>query len=108
MLWTQKHPRASTEHLGFIPSFIKETDPRPAAEQFADHYAFGGGWMPFKGFTMLPNGNMQYGDPSEEDADPPTLLLWESFLRDETIRVYDSAWVAIVQPDGSFSVSRMD
>jgi hypothetical protein len=29
-------------------------------------------------------------------------------LRDEKVSLYPHAWVAIVQPDGSFEVSRLD
>jgi hypothetical protein len=29
-------------------------------------------------------------------------------LRDEEIRFYDYSWLAIVQPDGSFEVARVD
>jgi len=94
--------------LGYIPQMLSEADPRPAKEQLDEGYRHGGGWQPFPrhiggtGFAMLPSGNMQYPD------DPETQLLAETRLRDETIRVYLHAWVAIVQPDGSFEVARMD
>ena len=98
-----KHPRASYEdHLGFIPQMLSESNPAPAAEQFNNMYQHGGGWQPFRGFTMMPNGNLQYPE------DPATQLLFEGKMRDEIIRVYEHACVAIVQPDGSFEVSRMD
>lgn len=103
--FTLKDPRVD---LGYIPDMLWPSDPRPASEQINERYSYGGGWMPMKGWKMLPDGNLQYGDPSKEDADPPTILLAEGKLRDETIRFYTSAWVAIVQPDGSFEVSRMD
>ena len=101
MMWEQKHRSATPEMLGFIPSFLNEDDPRPAREQFNTNYV--SGWTPFKGnFEMLPNGNLRYpGDPDME-------LLWETKLRDETIRFYDCAWVAIIQPDGSYEICRMD
>lgn len=88
--------------LGFIPMFLSEHDPRPAAEQFNDAYAHGGGWRPFHGFTVLPSGSLQY------PGDPPMRPLAEAKLRDEVIRVYDYAWVSITQPDGSVEISRMD
>ena len=95
------HPMA-VELLGFIPQFLSPNDERPAREQFHTAYSHGGGWRPFKGFDMLPNGNMSY------PGDPPTRLIAEAKLRDETIRVYEHAWVAIVQPDGAFEVARID
>ena len=51
---------------------------------------------------MLPNGDLQYPE------DPPLAPLAETKLRDEIIRVYHSSYVAIIQPDGSFLVCRMD
>jgi len=102
MLWTRKHPQARIETLGLIPMMLSDNDPRPAREQFNSRYQHGGGWRPFKGFTMLPNGDMQY--PEE----PPTKLLYETKLREETIRLYDFGLVAIVQRSGEFEVARMD
>lgn len=102
MLWIMKHPQATLEMLGYIPGFLSEHDPRPAREQLHTGYSHGGGWEPFVGFSMLPNGDMSY------PGDPPTQLLAETQLRNETIRFYEHAWVAIVQPDGSFEVARLD
>ncbi len=100
MIWTMKHPQANFDMLGFIPSFLDEEDLRPAREQIDEAYC--SGWRPFKGFRMLPNSDLAY------PGDPPTRLLAKTKLRDETIRFYDCAWVAIVQPDGSFEVCRLD
>lgn len=102
MLWVMKHPRATLDMLGFIPEFITESDPRPAREQIDEAYSHGGGWRKFEGFKMLPNGNIVY------PGDPPMLLLFETHLRQETIRVYQHAWVAIVQPDGGYEIARLD
>jgi hypothetical protein len=100
--FTLLDPRMTESHLGIIPEFFSENDPRPAREQAQDNYAHGGGWDRFDGFRMLANGALQY------PGDPPMHPLAEARLRDEVIRFYNSAWVAIVQPDGSFEVSRMD
>jgi hypothetical protein len=101
MQWIQKHPKASPEMLGYIPSFFSENDPRPAREQIDENYKHGGGWRPFKGFKMLDNGIKYPGDPLIP-------LCFEMKLRDETIRYYDGAWLAIIQPDGSFEICRID
>jgi hypothetical protein len=101
MIWFLA-PRVDPEMLGVIPSFLSEDDPRPAREQFDAHYRIGGGWRPMPGFTMLPDGALGY------PGDPPTLALAETRLRDETIRFYEYSWVAVIQPDGSFEVCRMD
>jgi hypothetical protein len=102
MNWIMKHPHANMEMLGLIPEFLDERDPRPAREQIDQNYRHGGGWQPFPGFTMLPDGDLSY------PGDPPTRLIAETHLRDETIRFYDCSWLAIVQPDGTFEVSRVD
>lgn len=99
----RKNPRATIEMLGFIPMMLSDADPRQASEQFEESYRHGGGWNAFTGFKMLENGNLKY------PGDPETKLLFEGKLHDtETIRVYESAWVAIVQPNGDFEVCRMD
>jgi hypothetical protein len=100
MIWIGKHPQFHPEMLGIIPTFFNEGDDRPARAQIDSAYI--GGWSPMPGFKMLPNGNLSY------PGDPPVILLAESRLRDEVIRFYDHAWVAVIQPDGSFEVSRLD
>jgi hypothetical protein len=102
MIWVQKHPRATPDMLGYITDFLSDDDPRTAREQIDANYRHGGGFRPFTGMTMLPNGNMQY------PGDPDYLLLFETKLRDEIIRFYMHEWLAIIQPDGSFVVCRMD
>lgn len=100
--WKKLHPKASPEHLGLIPSFFSLSDPAPAREQIARNYAHGGGWFPISGFKAGEGGSLRY------PGDPALVPLYEAQLREETIRVYLSAWVAIFQPDGSFEISRID
>ncbi|MBU2051483.1 MAG: hypothetical protein KKH61_21240 [Gammaproteobacteria bacterium] len=88
--------------LGIIPLFLDDADPRPAKEQLDEKYAHGGGFRHLEGFKMLPNGDLKY------PGDEPTRFLAHTYLRDEKIIFYEHAWVAIVQPDGSFEVSRLD
>lgn len=97
--FTLKHPRATHAMLGLLPEFWDERDPRPAKEQADENYV--SGWRPSAGFTMTERG-------LEYPGDPPMALVAEAKLRDETIRVYQSAWVAIIQPDGSHEICRMD
>lgn len=101
MKWELVHPHATADMLGYIPSFLSERDERSAREQLDANYPFGG-FQPLEGFTMLPNGNLSY------PGDPPTQLLAQAKLRNETVRFYQHAWVAVVQEDGSFVVARMD
>lgn len=102
MKWVMKHPRATIDMLGFIPDFLSEDDLRPAKEQISDNYSHGGGWKPIKKFKMNPDGNIQY------PGDPPLILIAETKLRDELLKFYDGSWLAIIQPDGTFEISRLD
>lgn len=100
-VWRACHPDMRPEMLGYIPSFLDEDDPRPAREQFNEKYI--GGWTPFRGFTLLPDGNLSY------PGDPPMQLLAETTLHNkEVIRFYDCAWVMILQTDGTHEICRMD
>lgn len=101
MIWHGLQDGVVREHLGFIPTFLSENDPRPAAAQFAEKYI--GGWRPFRGFTMVPE-TYALTYPSDPDYYP----LAKAQLRDETILIYPHEWVAVVQADGTFEVSRMD
>lgn len=102
--FTMLHPSPrAVELLGFIPAFLSEHDPRPAKEQFDSAYAHGGGWHPMKGWILYTtDGAMEY------PGDPIYKPLARAQLRDETIYVYEHAWVSIVQKDRSFEVARMD
>jgi hypothetical protein len=93
-------PGCHPDDLGFIPTFIDESDPRPAREQFDERYVYGG-WRPQEGFTN-DEATLFYPD------DPPLKPLACFALREEMIFVYPHAYVAIFQPDGSFECSRMD
>jgi len=99
------HPQCSPEALGFIPAFINEDDPRSAAQQIEDRYCFGGGWSPLEGFRRC-SGPSEFS--IKYPGDPMKIVLAKAQLRDETIVVYDGAWVGIFQKDGSFEVSRLD
>ena len=106
----QKHPTvlmldhrySDPSFVGFIPSFLDLDDPRPAKEQFAERYAYGG-WRNQDGFTAID------GTPTlEYPGDPPLEPIACMRLRDEMIFVYLHGYVSIFQQDGSFEACRMD
>lgn len=101
---TNNAPRgyALEDIIGFVSLMLNEHNPKSAAEQLNDGYQHGGGWTPFKGFTLDDQNNLKYpGDPKMKP--------WAfAKLRDELICVYESAWFAVIQPDRSFEVCRMD
>lgn len=90
--------------VGFIPHMLSEGNPDDAVTQLNNGYAHGGGWHDFPGFTFVdgPTPSLTY------PGDPPMLAVASWQLRDERIILFDSAWVAVVQPNGDFRVARMD
>lgn len=99
MVWALLHQRMTPAMLGYVPEFFSELDDRSAAEQVAANYI--GGWHPLAGFRML-------GDTLCFPGDPPMHPLAMSRLRDERLLFYPSSWLAIVQADGAYEVSRVD
>ena len=99
--WEMIHPKATPDMLGYVPRFLMDGDPRPAREQFEERYEFGG-WKPNRGFSKDDRDFIKYpGDP----ALPP---IAQRMLRDERVVMYPSSLFAIIQPDGSFEIARMD
>lgn len=96
-------PDRAETFLGIIPLMLSEVDPRPAKDQLHSGYLHGGGWRPFEGFTLDPE-TLDLNYP----GDPPTKAAARITLRDETIVVYEHAWVMILQKDGSYEIARMD
>jgi hypothetical protein len=100
--WELVHPRANYEMLGYIPTFLRSEDERSAKEQLDENYAHGGGWRKFDGFDTVTAEGLIY------PGDPLVPALATTRLRDELIVVYQYAWVAIFQPDGTSEVARMN
>jgi hypothetical protein len=92
------------ERLGLIPLWINPNDLRPAAQQLDEGYQHGGGWDPFKGFTLDEHYQLNYfGDPPVKPIAYTKLVSTR-----ELVVIYEHAWVAVIQPDRSFEVCRMD
>lgn len=87
--------------LGFLPDMLDSFDPRPAREQFDEHY-HGGYWNTPAECRIDREGVMYY------PGDHPQRPLAGTRLREELILLYPAEFVAIVQPDGSFVIQRMD
>lgn len=95
--------------MGFIPMMLDANDPDSAKEQLNKHYAHGGGWNEFSGFTR------EYNPALEEwrlvyPGDPPTYSVCAVQMRDEIVVVYRHAWVTVhnVATPDQFSCARMD
>ena len=102
IFWILLDPKATLDNLGLLVQMLDENDPRPACEQFHEHYGHGGGWDPFEGHTLNDDNSITY------PGDPPQYPIAFTRFHDELICVYDHAWVAIIQPDRSFEICRMD
>lgn len=102
-MWELLHPDMTPEHLGFLPFIIDASDPRPVEAQVEERYQHGGGWRPNCKWAMDPNTKA-----ITFLGDKPLQPLARIQVNGETVYVYDHAYVAIVQPDGSYEVGRMD
>jgi len=100
--------RSANSLMGFIPGWLSEDDPRPAKQQIHENYIHGGGWFPFNGFTMDPETKVLTYPGDEGEPDEKTYPLAEGKLRNETLVFYEHEWLAIIQPDGSFEIARID
>lgn len=102
MIYFDMMPGYCMTDLGYIPGFLDESDPRPAAEQIEENYSYGGGWNPMKRWERVGETGIKYPGDSKP-------ALWgKAEFRDEMIYVYDSGWTMIVQKDGTFEVARLD
>jgi hypothetical protein len=102
MKWLLLKRGSPEELVGYLPKIFLDSDPRPAREQAKERYAHGGGWHPQEGWVLHPHGVAVY------PGDPPLEPLAMTTLNDETLLVYPYGYVAVVQPDMSFEMSRMD
>ena len=95
------------EDAGLLPMIFNEYDNRTAQEQANANYSHGGGWMPFKGFTL--DGSSEDGFTLHYPEDDPMRELSRASFHDKTLVLFEGSWVAIIEKDGSMSdVSRMD
>jgi len=116
------HNGATAGQLGFIPQFLSDFDPRPAAEQFIDAYAHGGGWHSFgKGqwklqLPILPESASEYalarliypGDPAYKCVAHAVLHFGTD--KAELVLVFPfGPWVVVKKfTSDDFDVARMD
>lgn len=103
MIITFLHPAMTLEHLGFLPSFLDDADPRPIREQFNEAYI--SGWRPMQGFTLLDGRTLHY--PDDPLMEPLARIALEDG-RKEFVLFYEHDIVVVVQPGGKFEACRMD
>lgn len=93
---------------GFIPSWLNESSKSGAVEQIDKNYSHGGGWRDFNGFTLKGEIDSEVGPLLLYPGDPPTAAVCHWKVGDEQVVLFDHAWVAVVQPDGSHRIARID
>lgn len=86
---------------GLLPTFLDAKDERAALQQFDAHYAFAGGFIPILGGAIV--GNI-WTFLEDEPLDP----IASAWLREDHVHIYQSAFVAIVHPDGKYLMSKLD
>lgn len=101
-LWEFLHPEMTLDHLGNLVFFLDVNDSRSAREQIDTAYKFAGGWQSFHGHVLGADNSLKY------PGDPTLYPLAQTRLRDELIVFYPHAWVAIIQPDRTYDVARID
>jgi hypothetical protein len=116
--FTLIHPEACEEYLGLVPFFVSQVDPRPCKEQIDENYQHGGGWRSIDGFkiehelsplekvtspyVMAQRLTLKY--PGDDPLTPVAVAQ----NHNETLVLYDGAFLAIFQPDYSFEIARLD
>ena len=105
MHWTILDPRFSLDHLGALPYFFDDKDPRPASAQLDANYAHGGGFSPWGKDNWKFNPDTKVLKWPGDTAMRPLAC---AQLREETLIFYQHAILLILQPNGSFLVTRVD
>lgn len=101
--WEMLHPRVTLDHLGLVPAWLDDRNPKGLCDQMDDGYRFGGfKQYPMDGFKVEREFCLKY------PGDPLMRPLAKASLRDEVICFYDAAIFAVFQKDGTFKVARFD
>jgi hypothetical protein len=102
--WISLDPYFSPQGLGFLPDILLADDKRSVREQLDDRYAHGGGYRD-RNFTKFRLGkNMALHWP----GDPPQHPLAATLINDELVVFYSHAMLLVMQPDGTWKVTRVD
>ena len=88
---------------GDLRFFANENSDTPLNKQINKAYSFGGGWNPLNGFEFN-----QETKGIKYPGDPELLPLAVATFKEQQVYLYHYSWVAIVNPDKSFEVSRVD
>lgn len=88
---------------GFLPEILDPNDPRPVADQLNEFYAHGGGYRPMEKWSFDPvTWVLTYPE------DPPMRPLAMTWINRQCVILYPSSFLVILEPDGTFAVTRVD
>ena len=97
---TLLEPGVTLQTLGALPDMLDANDPAPAREQLDRGYQHG--------FRGLSGWYLGADDVLHFPGDRPYRPLAEMRMRDEKILIFEGSFVAVIAPDRSFEVARMD
>ena len=97
---TLLEPGVTLQTLGALPDMLDANDPAPAREQLDRGYQHG--------FRSLSGWYLGADDVLHFPGDRPYRPLAETQMRDERILIFEGSFVAVIAPDRSFEVARMD
>lgn len=112
--WMALSDDVTPDHLGLIPSFLDDDDPRPAAEQLHANYAHGGGWQPDPKWRFSFKDGFSISYPGDEPLKP---YAWTMLHRDsdqsQAVFIYPYGIVGVWDKptdddEGHFEAARMD
>ena len=99
---TLLEPGVTLQTLGALPDMLDANDPAPAREQLDRGYRHGGGFRGLSGWYLGADDVLHF------PGDRPYRPIAEMRMRDERILVFEGSFVAVIAPDRSFEVARMD
>jgi hypothetical protein len=103
-VWTPLVAQFRPSLLGLLPEILRAHDSRSVREQLEDRYAHGGGYRPMKGFKMNPK-TLVMRFPGDDPFKPAATTM----INHEKVVFYPyCSLLAIIQPNGDFSVTRVD
>lgn len=110
-MWEILNYQHGFESLGYLPQII-HAGGGPVVDQVNERYAHGGGWHPMQPKKWILNRDgmiLFYPIPEEEGGDEAYFPIAMLKVSDqETVYVYDHAWVLIDRGGDDWEVSRMD
>ena len=95
-------PGVTLQTLGALPDMLDANDPAPAREQLDRGYRNGGGFRALSGCYLGADDVLHF------PGDRPYRPIAEMRMRDERILIFEGSFVAVIAPDRSFEVARMD